>query len=173
MRNPFLWTAVLCLVLLGAAQAEEPPKKGRPPEIAEKGPSGVPAMDVEKLQEQMRQSQQQMEKQQQEELERLKKMDPKGYESQKKQVEQQAQINQVLSAYQQKTISAEEAERKLTPLIRQQVQEETAGLDGQIKMLEKKLANLKQAKGNPSGLVKKRVDQMLGRGGPTNPDDLF
>ena len=36
----------------------------------------------------------------------------------------------------------------------------------------KRLDFLRKARTNPDLLIKKRVDQMLGRGGPPSPDDM-
>lgn len=159
MKRTTLWATVFCLAIPAALWAEEP-KPAAPP-------------DPQKIQEEMEKADQQFRKQQEESLQRLKQVAPQAYESQKKTLEQQGQINQIMAAYHQKSISAEDAERRLTSLIKQQVEQELAGLDTQIKMMEKKLASLRQAKGNPSALVKKRVDQMLGRGGPSNPEEMM
>lgn len=160
MKQQILWLAIASLALSGTANAAEQSEESKPP-------------DMEEMQQQMQQVRQQIDKQQQENLERLKQISPQAYESQKKAQDRQGQIGQILSDYQQKKISADDAERKLTPLIRQEVQQEMAGMDNQIKAAEKKLATLRQAKGNPNALVKKRVDQMLGRGGPPTPDEMI
>ena len=173
MRRIFLWIAVVCLALAGAAQAENLPTRNRTPERDRKEiPGNAGAFDMEKMQEQMQKSQQNLQKQQKEQLEQFKRMDPKTYEAQKKLMARQEQISQILSAYNQKSISADDAERRLTPLVREEVQQQTAGMDNQIWELERKLAALKKAKSNPNELVKKRVDQMLGRGGPPSSNDM-
>ena len=167
MKNKLLWTAIFCLALSGAVYAAEQPKgSSRPPNDAQ-------PPDMEKMQEDMVKIRQHLDKQQQENMDRMKDLDPKGYESQKKTMGRQAQISQIMSAYQQKSISADDAERKLTPLIKQEIQEQNAGLDEQIKTAEKKLASLKQAKSNSNAMVKKRIDQMLGRSGPPGPNDMI
>lgn len=158
MKTVLIWSVSAAFLLTGAALAEEPP-------------DAPPAANMEKMQEEMRRVQEQVNQQQQENLERIKRMDPGGYEAQKKTMERQAQINQIIASYHQNSISADEAERKLTPLVKQEVQRELDGIDSQIKIAEKKLAALKQAKSNPGSLVKKRVDQLLGRSFPS-PEDL-
>ena len=87
-------------------------------------------------------------------------------------MDRQTKIGAVVKAFYTKSISAEAAESQLTPLIRQDVQAEVAALPSQIERLEKRLDFLRKARTNPDLLIKKRVDQMLGRGGPPSPDDM-
>lgn len=176
VNRVLLATLVFSMALPAAARAEGPPgppsRKDRTPQAEKQLPGGGPPMDLERMQEDMSKVQKEMEKLQKEQLDLLKEQSPDAYESQKKMRDRQVQISQVLAAYNQKTITAEDAERKLTPLIRQEFQEQQGGLDQQIKLLEKKLASLKEARANQSAQVKKRVDQMLGRGGPPSAEEL-
>ncbi len=173
MKNALLGAILFLLAGLtgGAQAAERPNENAQPPGGNSRPPAEPPTMD-EEMQERMRNTEQELEKQRKAELERIKEFSPEAYKSQKKAMDRQDQISQILSAYSQKTITAEEAERRLTPFIRQQVQQELTSMDEQIKMMEKKLAALRQAKGNPNALVKKRIDQMLGRSMPS-PDDMM
>ncbi len=150
-RSLWVGTFVLILGIWGPLSwAEGPPK---PP-------------DPEKMQAEMQKMQKQMQEQQEKERERLKQINPQLYEQTKKADERQRKITAILTAYQQKSISGEEAERRLSSLIREEIQMEGVNLDQEIKNLEKKLAFLKKAKNNPDLLVKKRVDQLLGKSGP-------
>lgn len=159
MKSTLAWACGFGLALAGSALADEPSEPPKPP-------------DLEEMHQNVRKAQEEAEQRRKQDLERLKELNPEAYQAQLKAQERQAQIGQVMSAYQQQKITAEDAERRLTPLIRQEVQQELAGLDDQIRMTEKKLAALRRAKGNPNALVKKRVDQMLGRSMPS-PDEMF
>ena len=138
--------------------------------LADQVPSKPPS--PEEMQKQMEKMRQDAERMQQQELERLRQIDPKMYEARKSAMDRQAKIGAIVKAFYTKSISAESAESQLTPLIRQDVQAEVAAIPTQIQRLEKRLDFLRKARANPDLLIKKRVDQMLGRGGPPSPDDM-
>lgn len=149
------WTlTALLFMTTGAARAEEPPKPPSPEEMSR----------------QMEKTQQEMKKLQEQEMEQLKKTSPEQYQKRKSSLELQQQINSILTAFQQGTLSAADAERKLTPLVRQLIEDQTKQLGTEIGRLEKKLDSLRKAKANPDLLVKKQVDMLLGRVSPTSDD---
>lgn len=112
------------------------------------------------------------EKAQQEGLERLKQEDPLAYQQQKAASERQKKIQEVLDLYFQGKLSAANAQYKLSPLIKQQLQEEGAfsNLEARIRRLDEQLAFLKKAKNQPELLVQERIDQMLGKGAASAAD---
>ena len=101
----------------------------------------------------------------QQELERLKRENPQAYEQRKAALEREQKMQAVVTAFYQGTLSGDEAERRLTPLVKKQLEEEGAlsSLSARIERLEDKLAFLKKAQKNPNLLVKQRIEQMLGK----------
>lgn len=161
MRNALIG---LLLVCNGLAFAGEPPA---PPQAQQRQD------DYLKQQEEYwKQMQQQYEKTQQEELERLKKMDPKLYEQRKKDLERQAKINAILKDFHQGKLTDEQSESQLYPLMKEELGLEISGLDARIKRLEKQLEFMRSAKRNPDVLIKKRIDQMLGKS-IADPDEII
>ena len=128
-------------------------------------PSSPPS--EQELQEPMEKMRKEHERMQQEHLERLRQTDPQLYEQQKASIERQKKITAILTDWQQKKISESAAESQLAPLIRQDSKAEIAALGERIARLEKRLEFLRKAKADPGLLVKKRLDQLLGRGLPT------
>jgi len=102
---------------------------------------------------------------QQQALERLKRENPQAYEQRKAALEREQKMQAVVTAFYQGTLSGDEAERRLTPLVKKQLEEEGAlsSLSARIERLEDKLAFLKKAQKNPNLLVKQRIEQMLGK----------
>jgi hypothetical protein len=104
------------------------------------------------------------------ELERLKTADYKSYLETKSLRDRQEKISDVLSLFRVGKISADKAEAKLYPLIKEEVQPELKALPEKIKKLEGKLEYYKKAKSNPDLLIKKYIDQLLGRSLPSDDD---
>ena len=151
---------LIVFILSAPTPAAEAETNGPGPEF------GTPEEQVKKVNEQIR-------KQREEMLQRMKEVSPDIYQQTLKMQERQERIDKILEAFRQNTLSAEDAERRLAPLVREEIREQAAAQNEEIRRLENRLSQLRQAKDNPEKLVKKRVDQMLGRGGPPSPDDLF
>lgn len=102
---------------------------------------------------------------QQEALERLKEKDPQAYQQQKASMDRQKKIQEVVGLYFQGKFPLLEAKAALSPLMKQQMQEEGAfsGLEARIQRLEEQVAFLKKAKSQPDFLVEERVNQILGK----------
>lgn len=126
---------------------------------AEEGPKGqvAPPADFRKAFEQA----------QREALERLKQENPQVYQQQKASLDRQNKIQETIGLYSQGKLSLAEAKAALSPLVKQQMQEEGAlgNLDARIQHLEERLSFFKKAKLQPELLVQERIDQMLGQGG--------
>lgn len=114
-----------------------------------------------------------MEKMQQQQLETLKKNNPEAYNQQKKTLDDQQKISAILSSFQNKSISADVAEKQLYPLLKNSPEFSTETIDSQIAQTEKKLNSLKKIRTNPDIAVKKRIDQMLGKTMPSPEDMMF
>lgn len=119
-----------------------------------------------------KQMQQQYEKTQQEELERLKKMDPRLYEQRQRDLQRQTKINAILKDFREGKLTDAQSEGQLFPLMKEELSLEINGLDDRIKRLEKQLAFMRSAKQNPDVLIKKRIDQMLGRS-TAGPEEIM
>ena len=102
---------------------------------------------------------------QQEALERLREKDPQAYQQQKTSMERQKKIQEVVGLYFQGKFPLVEAKAALSPLVKQQIQEEGvfSNLEARIKRLEEQLLFLKNAKNQPELLVEERINQMLGK----------
>lgn len=124
----------------------------------------------EKMQQEMERMRQEDEQRQQELLERLKKDNPQAYQQRKDSLDRQAKINAIVSSFQTGKISDAQAENQLYPLIKQEVEDYINNSEARIKVLEKQLANLQKAKDNPDFLIKKRINEMLGKSMP-NPEE--
>lgn len=109
-----------------------------------------------------------LEKAQAEQLERLKQENPQAYQQQKAALDRQKMVQETTGLYFQGKLSFAEAKATLSPLVKQQLQEEGAfsNLGARIQRLEERLSFLKKAKVQPELLVQERVDQMLGKGSP-------
>ena len=106
------------------------------------------------------------------EMERIEAEHPDLYESRKAVEARQKRISEIATSFHQNTISAQEAEQQLTPLIKEELRSEISQLDRKISALEKKLDFLKQAKRDPNLLVEKRMDELLGQTMPS-PEELM
>jgi vacuolar-type H+-ATPase subunit I/STV1 len=126
----------------------------------------------EQMQKETEKMRREIDKIQQQELERLKKENPEAYQQRKDALDIQAKINEIVSSFRSGKISASQAESQLYPLVKSSLQDSINNLGAQIERLEKKLESLKKAKANPDLLVKKRIDELLGRSMPS-PDDFL
>lgn len=130
------------------------------------------SLKQENMQKMMEKRQQERQGREQRELERLKKTSPELYKQRKDSQDRSAKISAILSSFRQKKISDSEAERQLYPLVKQGMQGQIDHLGQTIERLEKRLKSLKEAKQDPDSLIKKGVDQMLGKSMPS-PDELL
>ena len=124
----------------------------------------------EKMRQDMGKMRQEMGKRQQDELEMLKKVNPQLYQQRKNSIDAQAKINAIVASFREGKISSSQAESQLSPLVKQDMQTYINDLDNKIKRLEKKLDFYKKAKANPSLLIKKRIDELLGKSMPRLED---
>ena len=106
------------------------------------------------------------------EQEELKRKNPQLYKESQEASERQAKISAIVTAFRKGEISSYYAENQLNPLLKQEIEDDINGLESKIASLEKKLESLKEAKTNPEPLIKKRIDQMLGKAMLT-PDELM
>jgi len=118
----------------------------------------------EQMQKQMEKMRQEFEKRQQEDLENLKKTDPKAYQERNDSLDRQAKINSILTSFHAGKISVSQAEQQLYPLVKQNIKD--MNVDAEIARLEKRLEYLKKVKRDPDLLIKKRIDELLGRSTP-------
>ena len=102
----------------------------------------------------------------------LEKKNPQLYKERQEALERQAKINAIVTAFRKGEISSYHAESQLNPLVKQEIEDDINKLESKIASLEKKLESLKEAKTNPEPLIKKRIDQMLGKTMLT-PDELM
>jgi hypothetical protein len=103
-------------------------------------------------------------------MQELKKTDPKLYKEKMQQIDNGKEISEILASFRQGKISEEKAERALYPLVQDNMKSSLDGIDSRIATLKKKLKDLQKIKDDPSILVKKRVNQLLGRE-PVSYDD--
>lgn len=162
LAGAFLLTAAF--LLPGTAEpATEESSMPRPPQT----PSGA---DQEAAQRSMEQFQQEMEKTQMQYLEQMKKSSPKEYEKMKAAMDRQKQIAQIVAAFRKGSLPEADARRRLYPLVEEQTQDEIRRLPEEIKRLEKRVGELKVFQSDHSMLVKKRMDELLGKLFPTAED---
>ena len=128
--------------------------------------------EMQRMERERKQMEETIKKQQQEDLERLRKEDPNMYKQMKASLDRSAKIEKIISLFAQGKISDSAAEKKLYPLVKQDMQSYIDNLEETITRLENKLNSLKKAKRNPGFLIKKRIDEMLGRTTPS-PDDFM
>lgn len=102
---------------------------------------------------------------QQEALERLQEKDPQAYQRQKAVLDRQNKIQEIVGLYFEGKFPLVEAKAALSPLVKQQMQEEHVfnNLEARIQRLEEKLDFLRKAKDQPELLVEERVNQVLGK----------
>lgn len=110
-------------------------------------------------------------KQEKEFLEIMKKEDPEEYRRYMELKRREEKIDTVVSQYQEGKITYETAKRKLYPLFKERLRDRITNIDEEIARLEKKLSFLKKTKKNPSILIKKEIDQALGKG--SEKEELF
>jgi hypothetical protein len=156
---------LFCFAEESSSQDAQPPLQGLPIFTPTKPGQAPPSP------EEMQRSMQEM---QAKEMEQLKKFSPQMYEERKTALEWQKKIDVIVLAYRSGALSAQEAERDLYPLLKQEMkpQEMAKGLDAQIARLERKLDFLKKAKADPDLLVKKRIDELLGVSSMPTPDEM-
>ena len=133
-----------------------------------------PPTDTEKMQQKqkMDKMRQDIEKHHQDELETLKKTNPQLYQKKKNDIENKAKIKAIVASFREGKISSSQAESQLSPLVKQQMQDYIKSLDDRIARLQKKLDFYKKAKVNPDLLIKKRIDELLGKSKPS-PEDFM
>lgn len=106
------------------------------------------------------------------EQEELERKEPQLYKERQEALERQAEISAIVTAFRKGEISRYRAKSQLNPLLKQEIEDDINKLESKIASLEKKLESLKEAKTNPEPLIKKRIDQMLGKTMLT-PDELM
>lgn len=131
--------------------------------LAQNPPSNKEMQDLQKQSESMMQKTKKM---QDEELEALKKINPEFYKTRKDALDKMDTINAIISSFYEKKISESQAKAQLYPLVKQDLAETINNLDKLIAALEKKLQFYRDAKRDPSLLVNKRIDEMLGKSMP-------
>lgn len=102
---------------------------------------------------------------QQEALERLQEKNPQAYQQQKAALDRQNKIEEIAGLYFEGKFPLIEAKAALSPLVKEQMQEEGAfsNLEARIQRLEEQLLFLKNSKSQPELLVEERINQMLGK----------
>lgn len=108
-----------------------------------------------------------------EELETLKQEDPELYEQRKRAIERQREIDEAISSFYKKEIKLSQAEKRLYPLIKEDVQEFLEGLDTRIEMLKNQLSELERIKEDPEILIQSRINRLLGEESPRPEEFLF
>lgn len=98
------------------------------------------------------------------ELEKLKKSNPKMYQKMLRSKEISTNIQKIIASYQKKELSLEQAKKRLYPFVKENLKDRLDDLDNQIAELEKKLVDLKKAKSNPSLMIEKEIEMILGIG---------
>lgn len=144
----FLALAVLASPLL---RAQEPPALGLESKESRRW--------IQKIQENMREENERR-------LGQLQKSDPEEYRRQKEALGRQKESETVLERWRQGTLSEKQARRQLYPLVKEGLKPELEGLDKRIADLEKRLDFLKQVRKNPDLLVRRRIEEMLGKRPP-------
>jgi len=129
-------------------------------------------MDKMQQKQKMDKMRQDMENRQEKELEMLKKTNPQLYQKKKNDIENKAKIKAIVASFREGKISSSQAESQLSPLVKQQMQDYIKSLDDRIARLQKKLDFYKKAKVNPDLLIKKRIDELLGKSKPS-PEDFM
>lgn len=155
-----VWIGVGCLIVVGAASAEEPAKRRSSPSAPVRATPSAPVMPSA---EQLRKAQEQFQQQMEQSLEALKTTNPEMHRKLKTQMDQQQEISRIVTAYHKKTLSAQDAEKKLSSMVKAQVQGQLASIDQQIAWAKKQVSDLEAMKRDPDVAVKKQIDLLLGR----------
>lgn len=124
----------------------------------------------EAMQKQIEESQKFLEEQRKVYLEQLKQQDPAAYEQIKKAELLAEKISKIVSSYRANSISQEEAERQLYPLVEESLKDRLKAIDSEIERLQKRLSYLKEVKRDPSIMVREQIKQLLGEGMLTPPE---
>lgn len=156
MMTNFVFLGSLCVLFLGAASFV----------FAQGGPSKNMQAENAKLHEEMQRHQKNF-------LENLKKMDPNAYEKQKRNIEAQDKLSQIVQSFREKKIDTDNAFRQMYPLVKELSQDDIKGLEERIKRLKLHLGELEKFKQNPDLLIRKRIDQMLGKGDPASDPSMM
>jgi hypothetical protein len=162
-RTILLGIYLLTVAFLPSEAAEPTIKEPehRPP------PQAPSAHDQEAARRSMEQFLQEMEKNQMQYLEQMKESFPKEYEKMKAALDRQKQISQIVVAFRKGSLPEADARSRLYPLAEKQVQDEISQIPEEIKRLKKRLKELEAFQFNHSLLVKKRIDELLGKLLPT------
>ncbi len=165
-ENLILLTAALFLCFPATAAAKEIDIK------VEESPAN--ALDIQKQAgKTLEEIQRKNKEMQNREMERLQQDYPAIYESRKVADARRNKISAIVAAFHQNKTSAQEAEQKLTPLMREELSEQISQMGLKISALEKHLAFLKKAKQDPHLLVEKKIDELLGLTLPTPEGGTF
>jgi uncharacterized coiled-coil protein SlyX len=113
-----------------------------------------------------------MKRLQEEQLKELKKNNPELYKERMDDIERWEEINKIVVSYRDGKISEARAVKELYPLVEKSLENYIDGLDERIAKVEKKLESLKDVKSDPDMLIKKRIEQLLGKTVPS-PEDLL
>ena len=100
------------------------------------------------------------------EMAALKEKDPQAYAERLEARKRQKMIDQIVAAARSRTLTEEQAENELSPLLKTLLQPQLNGLPERIARLEKRLILLKQFQKDPELLVRRRAQELLGERAP-------
>ncbi len=146
---------VMCVPLLALAQEAPPP------------------LDPAAMQQELEQMEAEGRRMEEEHLAQLQQMDPELYQQEKGRMERQRKIEALVAQVHAGTLSATQAERKLSPLVQQDLQVELTTLPDRISQLEEHLTFLRRVQKDPDLLIRQRIDQLLGRTSELSPPPVF
>ena len=135
--------------------------------------SPTDAQDIQLKQEQMqKQAREQIgviQALQAKQLETMKAANPGLYEAQKESMERQERIGKIVAGFRQGKLTDTQAQKELSPLVKENLKPDLGQIDDTIAALVKKLAFWKEVKKDPDVLIRQRVDEILGKRLPELP----
>jgi len=125
------------------------------------------------MEKQIERSKEDMEKARDIHLNDLKKSNPELYKARLNAIDNQEEMNKIVVSYREGKISGAKAEKELYPLVEDSLKGYLDSLDERIEKEQKKVDSLKEVKRDPDILIKKRIDQILGKAAPSADDFLL
>jgi len=97
-------------------------------------------------------------------LEKLKQSDPEMYQKILRSKKISADIQKIIASYRGKKLSLEQAKKKLYPFVKENLKDRLGDIDNEIAKLEQKLEGLKKVRSDPSSMIEKEIEMILGIG---------
>lgn len=130
---------------------------------ADKAVPTAPGGKDAKAEAQMRRLHKEQEEALRRQMEQIKRADPQAHAELEKAQKRRQRIDAVLARLRAGEIDVDKAEKELFPLVKAETAYEVSTLEERVRRLEKQLAELRGFQKDPDALVRRRVEELIGK----------